>query len=146
MTPPRLATVGYESATLDDVIERLRKAGVQLVIDVRAVAASRRAGFSKTILGASLDAAGIGYRHLRGLGTPKSGRDAARRGRTAEMRAIFEAHLEEPQAVLELAEACDLAARRPSALLCYEADASRCHRAIVADRIAQRIGCPVIDL
>jgi len=142
----RLATIGYENATLDQVIERLRDAGVQLVIDVRAVAASRRAGFSKTILGASLNAAGIGYRHLRGLGTPKPGRDAARKGRTGEMRAIFEAHLEEPQAVLELAEACDLAAQQPSALLCYEADASRCHRAIVADLIRQRIGCPVIDL
>lgn len=146
MTPPRLATIGYESATLDQVIERLKDAGVRLVIDVRAVAASRRAGFSKTILAASLNAAGIGYRHLRGLGTPKPGRDAARKGRTAEMRAIFEAHLEEPQAVLELAEACDLAVHQPSALLCYEADARGCHRAIVADLIRERAGCTVVDL
>ena len=73
MTTPRLATIGYESATLDAVIGRLKTAGVELVIDVRAVAASRRAGFSKTLLGASLNAAGIDYRHLRGLGTPKPG-------------------------------------------------------------------------
>jgi uncharacterized protein (DUF488 family) len=146
MTTPRLATIGYESATLDAVIGRLKTAGVELVIDVRAVAASRRAGFSKTLLGASLNAAGIDYRHLRGLGTPKPGREAARKGRIAEMRAIFRAHLEEPQAVLEMAQACDLAARRPAALLCYEADASRCHRAIVADIIRERIGCAVIDL
>jgi len=146
MTTPRLATIGYESATLDAVIGRLKTAGVELVIDVRAVAASRRAGFSKTLLGASLNAAGIDYRHLRGLGTPKPGREAARKGRISEMRAIFQAHLEEPQAVLEMAQACDLAARRPAALLCYEADASRCHRAIVADIIRERIGCAVIDL
>ncbi|MEI9965338.1 MAG: DUF488 domain-containing protein [Caulobacteraceae bacterium] len=91
-----------------------------LVIDVRAVAASRRPGFSKTMLAASLDEAGIGYLHLRALGTPKAGREAARAGRTAEMRAIFEAHLEEPQAQMALAEAAEIAANRPSALLCYE--------------------------
>jgi uncharacterized protein (DUF488 family) len=146
VTLPRLATIGYESATLDAVIARLKAAGVEIVIDVRAVAASRRAGFSKTILGASLNAAGIDYRHLRGLGTPKPGREAARHGRIGEMRAIFEAHLEEPQAVLEMGVACEIAAERPAALLCYEADASRCHRAIVAGIIQDRIGCAVVDL
>jgi len=143
---PRLATIGYERATLDDVISRLRAAQVEIVVDVRAVAASRRAGFSKTLLDASLNAAGIGYQHLRGLGTPKAGRDAARAGRTSEMRAIYEAHLTEPQAVVELAEVCDIAAARPAALLCFEAEACRCHRAIVADLIRNRIRCEVVDL
>ncbi len=145
MTPP-LATIGYERATLDDVIGRLRAAGVDIVIDVRAIAASRRAGFSKTILGNSLNAAGIDYLHLRALGTPKAGRDAARAGRTGEMRAIFADHLEEPDAVLALAVATDVAKERATALLCFEADASGCHRAIVADRIREVIGCEVVDL
>src|SRR5271167_2564333 len=127
MKTPRLATIGYERATLDDVIERLRGAGVEIVIDVRAVAASRRAGFSKTLLAASLNDAGIAYRHLRDLGTPKPGRDAARAGRTAEMRTIYQAHLREPDAQLQLAEACDIASRRTAALLCYEADVEHCH-------------------
>jgi uncharacterized protein (DUF488 family) len=146
MTTPPLATIGYEQATLDDVIGRLQAAGVKIVVDVRAVAASRRAGFSKTMLSASLNAAGIDYRHLRGLGTPKPGRDAARAGRTAEMHAIYDIHLQEPQAQLELAEACEIAARQPAALLCFEADASRCHRAVVASLIRERIGCDVVDL
>ena len=146
MTASRLATIGYERATLDDVIGRLQAAGVEMLIDVRAVAASRRAGFSKTLLGSSLNAAGIGYRHLRGLGTPKPGRDAARKGRIAEMHAIYEAHLQEPQAQLQLSEACEIAARQPSALLCFEADAEHCHRAIVAGLIRERIGCDVVDL
>ncbi len=141
-----LATIGYERATLDDVIGRLKAAGVEIVIDVRAVAASRRAGFSKTLLGNSLNAAGIGYLHLRALGTPKPGRDAARAGRVAEMRDIFNAHLEEPQAQLALAEAAEVAAERRAALLCFEADAAGCHRAIVADRIRAVIGCEVVDL
>jgi uncharacterized protein (DUF488 family) len=142
----RLATIGYEQSTLDDVIGRLRTAGVQIVIDVRAVAASRRAGFSKTVLAASLKAAGIDYLHLRGLGTPKPGRQAAHAGRIAEMQEIYRAHLEEPEAQVQLAQACEAAEDRTAALLCYEADAPRCHRAIVADLIQRRTGCEVVDL
>jgi len=110
------------------------------------VASSRRAGFSKTLLAASLKAAGIDYRHLRGLGTPKPGRQAAHAGRIAEMHRIYNAHLEEPQAQLELAEACEIARDKPAALLCYEADAKNCHRDIVAGLIKDRIGCEVVDL
>lgn len=146
MPASRLATIGYEQATLDDVIGRLRSAGVDIVLDVRAVASSRRAGFSKTLLAASLNEAGIAYRHLRGLGTPKPGRDAARAGRIAEMRAIYQAHLQEPGAQLELTEACEIASRQTAALLCYEADVGHCHRAIVADLIRARIDCAVVDL
>jgi uncharacterized protein (DUF488 family) len=52
----------------------LRKAGVALVLDIRAAPVSRKKGFSKTPLAKHLAEAGIGYRHLRGLGTPKHGR------------------------------------------------------------------------
>jgi uncharacterized protein (DUF488 family) len=142
----RLATIGYEQSTLEDVIGRLKRAGVQIVIDVRAVASSRRAGFSKTLLAGSLKAEGIDYLHLRGLGTPKPGRQAARAGRIGEMHQIYRAHLEEPQAQVELAQACEVAEARASALLCYEADASGCHRAIVADLIQDKIGCEVVNL
>jgi uncharacterized protein (DUF488 family) len=146
MSQNSLATIGYEQQTQDAVIGRLRDAGVELLIDVRAVAASRRAGFSKTVLAASLNEAGIDYIHLRQLGTPKPGRDAARHGRIAEMRAIFEVHLQEPAAQLELARATELAAERKTALLCYEADANGCHRLIVADRIAEKLGLAIVNL
>jgi uncharacterized protein (DUF488 family) len=141
-----LSTIGYESDTLDGVIGRLKSAGVSLLIDVRAVASSRRPGFSKTMLAASLAEAGIDYLHLRPLGTPKAGRDAARAGRTAEMQALFRDHLAEPSAVAALAEAILQAQARPSALLCYEAEACRCHRAIVAEAIRSVLRCDVLDL
>ena len=146
MTAKPLATIGYESATQADVIARLKTAGVEVLIDVRAVAASRRAGFSKTLLSASLNDAGIGYVHLRQLGTPKPGRDAARKGRTAEMHAIFEEHMEEPAAQLELAKATELARNGRVALLCYEAEACGCHRRILSDRIRETLSCEVVDL
>ena len=141
-----LATIGYEAATQDAVIDRLKAAGVELLVDVRAVAASRRAGFSKTVLAASLAEAGIGYVHLRQLGTPKPGREAARMGRIAEMTAIFEEHLAEPAAQLELAAAKELAAERKIAPLCFEADHRGCHRKILADRICEDLGCQVEHL
>ncbi|HEV2532716.1 DUF488 domain-containing protein [Phenylobacterium sp.] len=142
----RLATIGYERATQAEVIGKLKDAAVEVVIDVRAVAASRRAGFSKTLLAASLAEAGIDYVHFRDLGTPKPGRDAARKGHVAEMHEIFEAHMAEPAAQLQLAQATEIATERKAALLCYEADAAGCHRRIVAQRIQGATGIDVEDL
>lgn len=146
MTTPTLTTIGYESQTQDAVIAKLKAAGVETLIDVRAVAASRRAGFSKTLLAASLAEAGIDYLHLRQLGTPKPGREAARKGHIAEMTAIFEDHLAEPAAQLELARATELAGAKRVALLCYEADHCGCHRKIVAERIQETLRCEIVNL
>jgi uncharacterized protein (DUF488 family) len=142
----KLMTIGYEAATQAAVIDCLKAAGAEVLIDVRAVASSRRAGFSKTLLAASLAAAGIDYVHLRGLGTPKAGRQAVRAGRVAEMHAIYEAHLAEPEAQLQLAQALDIARERAAALLCYEADPAHCHRRIVAQRLTAAGGFEVEDL
>jgi uncharacterized protein (DUF488 family) len=142
----KLATIGYETGTQGGMIDRLKAADVELVVDVRAVASSRKAGFSKTLLGNSLKDQGIDYLHLRPLGTPKPGREAARAGRIDEMRAIFDAHLEEPEAVLALAQATELAGQKRIALLCYEDDPNCCHRQIVAQRIRERLKCEIIDL
>ena len=141
-----LATIGYERAPLQGVIDRLQGAGVELLIDVRAVAASRRAGFSKTLLGGSLNAAGIGYLHLRDLGTPKSGRIAARAGRVGEMRAIFEEHMTTASALGALETAIEMAGTRRACLLCFEQDPLCCHRLDVARRITERTGQPVLHL
>jgi uncharacterized protein (DUF488 family) len=142
----KLRTIGYEAATQDAVIECLKRAGVEVLIDVRAIASSRRAGFSKTVLRASLAEAGIDYVHLRALGTPKAGRQAVRAGHVAEMEKIFAAHLHEPEAQLQLVEALDIARKRSAALLCYEADARHCHRRIIAGWLAAVEAFEVEDL
>ena len=54
-----VATIGYQGATMDSFLQALTEAGVELLVDVRAVAGSRRAGFSKTPLAANLRGAGI---------------------------------------------------------------------------------------
>ncbi len=145
MTRP-LFTIGYEGKTVDELLAALRHARVTLLIDVRAVAASRRPGFSKTALSGALADAGIAYLHLRPLGTPKAGREAARKGRIAEMRAIFEQQLETPEAEVAMARALEEATQRPTALLCFEADARGCHRSIVAERLLERGAFEAVDL
>jgi len=144
--PRRLWTIGYEGKTSDEFLAELIGAGIQLVIDVRAVAASRRPGFSKTALAAGLRAQGIDYLQLRDLGTPKAGRDAARSGRTAEMRGIYGLHLETPEAELAMEQALSAAGDCPAALLCYEADAGCCHRSMVAERLVERGGFTVTNV
>jgi uncharacterized protein (DUF488 family) len=141
-----IATIGYEKEPQPQVIGRLKDAGVELLIDVRAVASSRRAGFSKTLLAGSLNEAGIGYLHLRDLGTPKAGRQAARAGRTGEMQAMFNEHMTTAGAQLALQHAVEESLGRKVCLLCYEADPRCCHRAIVAQMMAERTGAPIQDL
>ena len=142
----KLYTIGYEGQTQADVIDRLKVAGVQTLVDVRAIAASRRAGFSKTLLANSLAEAGIAYTHLRGVGTPKAGRDAARAGRTDEMRAIYADHMAEPAFQLDYAKLRELAADQPTAILCFCGTADKCHRRVLSDRLAADGGFEVEDL
>ena len=142
----KLYTIGYEGETQPAVIARLQASGVQVLADVRAVAASRRAGFSKTLLAHSLNEADLDYVHLRGVGTPKAGRDAARAGRTDQMRAIYAGHMAEPVFQLDYERLRELAATRSTAILCFCGTAAKCHRRVLSDRLAQEDGFEVIDL
>ena len=143
---PPLFTIGYERASQAEVIEALTGAGVELLVDVRAVAASRRAGFAKSVLRAGVEEAGLAYLHLRDLGTPKAGREAARAGRCEEMREVFAGWLEEPAAVAAFEPLAEEAGARRVCLLCFEADPSCCHRQVLAERLVARSPRPVHDL
>jgi uncharacterized protein (DUF488 family) len=140
----RIFTIGYEGATMGEFLAVLKSAGVEQVIDVRAVPNSRRPGFSKTPLRNALAEAGIDYVHLRALGTPAAGRQAARAGRKAELEAIYAGQLETPQAMAEGAQMLDLAAEKPSALLCYERDPACCHRTLLWQSLAPEAA--ILDL
>ena len=140
MRPKAICTIGYEGATVDAFLRTLREAGVELVLDIRAAPVSRKKGFSKNQLSAHLTEAGIGYRHLRGLGTPKRGREAARGGDLESFERIFREHMEEPEALLDLGEGITLAQAQLVCLLCLERDPEQCHRMIVANRMAGETG------
>jgi len=127
----KLFTIGYEATTMGEFLDALTKAGVERVIDVRAVPNSRRPGFSKTPLRNALAEVGIDYVHLRALGTPSDGRTAARAGRHEDLKRIYAAQLDLPEAIVAAGQMRDLAAEKPSALLCYERDPAGCHRTLL---------------
>jgi uncharacterized protein (DUF488 family) len=142
-----LFTIGYEQAKSDAVLAELKAAKVELLVDVRAVAASRRPGFSKRQFAADLDERGIGYLHLRALGTPKEGRLAARSGDLKSLWRIYEKHLKTPQAKEELDELTAIVkSGRRACLLCYERDVNHCHRRRVAEIVQERTGAKVENL
>ena len=143
---PTLATIGYEGTTIDKVLTTLKEANVALLIDVRAVPQSRKPGFSKRQLAASLDEAGIAYVHLEALGTPKPGRDAVRAGYLERMETIFRDHMSGDRPQAELAQAKTLVRERLGCLLCFERDHNTCHRRLVAEMIVAETGQTVLHL
>jgi uncharacterized protein (DUF488 family) len=140
----RIFTIGYEGLTMDEFLAALKKAGVERVIDVRALPLSRRPGFSKTPLRLALEDCCIDYVHLKALGTPSEGRTAARAGRHEDMKRVYAGQLELPEAIAQGAQMLDLAAEKPSALLCMEREPAQCHRTILLEAIAP--DAEVIDL
>lgn len=140
----RIFTIGYEATTMAEFIAALRKAGVERIIDVRAVPLSRRPGFSKNMLAASLKEAGIDYVLLKNLGTPKPGRDAAKKGDVATLERVYETQLGLPEAQAEAAQMRALAAEKPSALVCFERNPEHCHRTLLL--AAEGEGAEIVDL
>jgi uncharacterized protein (DUF488 family) len=143
----KLFTIGYEQTPQRAVLDELEGAGVKLLVDVRAVTSSRRPGFSKNQLASGLDERGIAYIHLKALGTPKEGRQAARSGKYDELQKIYSAHLKTAEARLELDELSALVKKAgPVCLLCYERDHRHCHRQMIAEIIEDRDGVKVENL
>jgi len=138
-------TIGYEGTDIDKMLATLKTIGVEVLADVRAVALSRKKGFSKKALKARLEAEGIAYSHFVELGDPKPGREAARAGLFDKFQRIYSTHLHCAEAKAAL-EALEETARRASiCMMCFERDPTTCHRTIVADRLKAR-GIEVIDL
>ena len=147
MTTHTVATVGYQATTVQSFLRALLEQRVELLVDVRAVASSRRPGFAKSALAANLAGAGIDYLHLRGLGTPADGRTAARAGRHGEMRRIFLAHMETDTARADLDALADIVrSGRRVCLLCFEADPAHCHRSIVAAKLAELVPIDLVHV
>jgi len=142
-----LFTIGYEKATPAAVMGELKRAKIGLLVDTRAVAASRRAGFSKRQLAASLDEAGIGYLHLQKLGTPAEGRQAARSGDLDTLWRIYDRHIRKAEPQEQLGELMGLIrSGKRIALLCYCRDPNACHRSRIVTNVKRRMRVKVEDL
>jgi uncharacterized protein (DUF488 family) len=143
----KLFTIGYELAKPDAVMAELKRAKVRLLVDTRAVAASRKPGFSKRQLAATLDENGIAYLHLQKLGTPDEGRQAARAGKLDTLWRIYAKHLTTPDAIEAMDELISIVkSGQTVCLLCYERDKDCCHRSRIAEIVNERTGAEVLDL
>jgi uncharacterized protein (DUF488 family) len=142
-----LMTVGYEGTPAEAVLGRLEAAGAEILVDVRAVAASRRPGFSKRQLAAALAEKGIGYVHLQKLGTPAEGRQAARAGDYDRLWKIYDKHMQQAESQQALGELLALIkSKKRIALLCYCRDPKTCHRSRIVAQVKKRARVKVEDL
>ena len=129
-------TIGYEGTDIERFIATLKQVGVMAIADVRAVAVSRKKGFSKAKLRARLEQEGIAYIHYIELGDPKPGRDAARAGEYEKFRRIYSRHLAGAVPQTAIKAVVKIARQRPTCLLCFERDPKVCHRSMIADELA----------
>lgn len=131
-----LLTVGYQGASVPALVETLKAAGVDVLIDVRSAPVSKRPEFAKAALSASISAAGLRYLHMKALGNPWEGREAAKSGDIDAYRRVFIAHLDSAPTRAALAEAAKIAKEETACLMCLEADPAHCHRSMVAAALA----------
>jgi uncharacterized protein (DUF488 family) len=147
MPAKTLFTIGYEKTKPDAVIGELKRVKVKILVDTRAIAASRKPGFSKRQLAAELDEAGISYLHLQKLGTPTAGRKAAHKGDYDTAWKIYDKHIKTAGAQRELAELVSLVkSGKRVCLLCFERDPAECHRSRIAAQVKKRMPIVVKDL
>ncbi len=130
-----LNTIGYEGASLDDFLDTLQAAEVEVLVDVRDRAQSRKKGFSKTALSNALSERGIRYLHLRVLGDPKEGREAARSGNWKKFDSIYRSVLATVEAKEAIQSILEIVETENACLLCYERDHTTCHRKYISDNI-----------
>ncbi len=134
-----LSTIGYEGASLEDFVATLIAANIRRLLDIRELPISRRKGFAKTALSKALDRVGIEYIHLRGLGDPKAGREAARKNEIPKFKAIFSRHLKSELAQIDLKTAAGFAVEGGACLMCFERDFHACHRTLVATAVCDSV-------
>lgn len=143
-----LSSVGHGTAGPAELLDRLRPAGVALVVDVRTAPGSRRSPhLSRDALERWLPDAGVGYRwepHLGGFRRPQPDspdvvwRNDAFRG--------YAGHLRTAEALDALGDLVADGKKRPTAFMCSETVWWRCHRRLVADALVLLHGVPVRHL
>ena len=142
-----LFTIGYEQATPAAILKELKDAKIDLLVDTRAIAASRRPGFSKRQLAPPRHPAGTAYLHPQNLAPPADGRQSARAGDTETLWRIYDKHIKTAPAQEALDELLALyRSGKRIALMCYCRDPATCHRSRIAANVKKLARARVDDL
>jgi len=133
-------TIGHSTHSIEEFVRMLAAHGVAALVDVRTIPRSRHnPQFNRETLPESLDAAGIDYVHLEGLGGLRHARrDSVNTGwRNLSFRGYAD-YMQTPEFAAALAQLIELSRARPTAIMCAEAAPWRCHRSLIADALAVR--------
>ena len=134
---PSIHSVGHGTRPIEEFVQVLRAAEVKTLADIRSAPGSRRhPQFGQAALAASLNAAGIEYVHLRGLG---GRRDAAPDSPNVALKVDafrgYADHMSTEEFAADYARLVAAARERATAFMCAETLWWRCHRRLVSDRL-----------
>jgi len=133
-------TIGHSNRALESFVECLTAHRVETVADVRTIPRSRHnPQFNRDTLPVSLEACGVGYRHLPALGGLRRARpDSPNLGwRNASFRGYAD-YMQTADFEAALGELIELARHSRVAAMCAEAVPWRCHRSLIADALVVR--------
>lgn len=142
-----LYTVGYEGSHIDEFVAELKKHGISHLADIRKNPVSRKRGFSKKRLAENLAEVGIDYTHWSSLGVPSLWRKEAK-AKIITREKMFKDYSKKilPKQQEEIDELIKLIGKNNLVLLCYEAEASDCHRHYLVQEILKKKKLKVVDL
>jgi hypothetical protein len=134
-----LFTIGYEGKTLEGYLNRLIRANVRVLCDVRRNAISMKFGFNKRQLSSAVEKLGMRYIHMPELGIHSDKRRnldsaAAREKLFAEYARTT--LVDNADALSRVSRLVDDHSR--VALTCFEAGHDDCHRGCVVEALASR--------
>jgi uncharacterized protein (DUF488 family) len=147
VTRPLICTIGHSTRPIDSFIELLVSNNIVRVLDVRTVPRSRHnPQFNRDALPASLEAAGIAYSHLQGLGGLRHAHiDSLNLGWHNLSFRGYADYMQTPEFAENVEQVAKLAATERCVLMCAEAVPWRCHRSMIGDALLVR-GIRVEDI
>jgi uncharacterized protein (DUF488 family) len=136
-TPSVVLTIGHSTRTLENFLQLLQAHGITRLVDVRTIPRSwHNPQFNQETLPDALDAAGISYQHMAGLGGLRHARpDSANKAwRNSSFRG-FADYMQTPEFRENLQSLINVGQQQRVALMCAEAVPWRCHRSLIADAL-----------
>jgi len=143
---PAVYTIGYEDRSVDGFFNRLLRAGINQIVDVRANPVSRKYGFARSALAGLAGKLGLGYCHFPDLGiAPEKRRDVQTPSQFKELFGYYERQIL-PAKADAVAKVAELMKATASVLVCMEKEAVDCHRSRLASRIGSLTRLNIVHL
>jgi len=134
----RIYSVGHGARSIDEFLATLQGVGITALVDIRTAPGSRKhPQFGRDALAKSLEAVGIRYLHLKGLGGFR--RAVADSPNVALRSPAFRGyadHMGTEEFARAYGELVAIADAETTAYMCAETLWWRCHRRILSDRLA----------